>query len=122
MKNRNINQQYNDIFDSYPNIRFDDHILKIIELDSFLPYNSTFYCITNTVKQSFEYISKNFTSCTGLDKEKMLEGGMEYFWSLFHPEDIQLWINSLKELMQFTMSELTDAQRKKNELYLELQN
>lgn len=33
---------------------------------------------------------------------------MEYFWSLFHPDDIQLWIKSLQNLMQFTMSELND--------------
>lgn len=112
MKKININDEYHQIFETYPNIKLENDILKIIELDKFLPYNSTFYCITNTVNQSFEYVSKNCKACTGLNHEKMLKGGMEYFWSLFHPSDINLWINCLKELMQFTMSELTDKQRR----------
>lgn len=109
----NINDVYKKIFDSYPNVKIEDHIKKLIELDYFYPYNSTFYCITNTVNKSFEYVSKNFTACTGLDREAMLNGGMDYFWSLFHPEDIQLWLKSLQELMVFTMTELNDEQRKK---------
>ncbi len=113
MKRININKEYHQIFETYPDIEIDEHFSKIIELDHFLPYNSTFYCITNTVDQSFEYVSKNFKACTGLGPEKMLSGGMAYYWSLFHPEDIQLWINSLKELMQFTMTELNDEQRKR---------
>lgn len=113
MRKEEINNIYNKIFETYPTVEIEEHIKKLIELDYFYPYNSTFYCITNTVHQSFEYISKNFTACTGLDKEKMLAGGMEYFWSLFHPDDIQLWIKSLQNLMQFTMSELNDEQRKK---------
>lgn len=109
----NIDKEYHEIFETYPEIEIEEHISKIIELDYFLPYNSTFYCITNTVSQSFEYVSKNFKACTGLDPEKMLSGGMAYYWSLFHPDDIQSWILSLKELMQFTMTELNDEQRKK---------
>lgn len=113
MTKLNINAAYNEIFETYPEIEIEDHINKLIELDYFYPYNSTFYCITNTVAQSFEYISKNFKACTGLDRDKMMKGGMNYFWSLFHPEDIQLWIKSLQELMKFTMTELNDEQRKK---------
>ena len=113
MKNINIHEEYYQIFETYPDIKLEDHISKLIELDQFLPYNSTFYCITNTVEQSFEYVSKNFKACTGLDPELMLNGGMNYFWTLFHPSDIGLWINCLKELMEFTMSELSDDQRKK---------
>lgn len=113
MKSIEINSIYNDIFDTYKDVEIEEHIKKLIELDFFYPYNSTFYCITNTVHQNFEYISKNFTACTGLSRDKMLNEGMDYFWTLFHPEDIQLWIKSLKELMLFTMTELTDKQRKK---------
>lgn len=113
MKSIEINSIYNDIFDTYKDVEIEEHIKKLIELDFFYPYNSTFYCITNTVHQNFEYISKNFTACTGLPRDKMMNEGMDYFWTLFHPEDIQLWIQSLKELMLFTMTELTDKQRKK---------
>ncbi|APZ47972.1 LuxR family transcriptional regulator [Polaribacter reichenbachii] len=113
MKSIKINSIYNEIFDTYPKVEIEEHIKKLIELDYFYPYNSTFYCITNTVHQNFEYVSKNFTSCTGLSKEKMMAGGMDYFWSLFHPEDINLWLKSLTNLMTFTMTELNDKQRKR---------
>jgi DNA-binding CsgD family transcriptional regulator len=43
----------------------------------------------------------------------MLDGGMDYYWSLFHPEDIELWLKSLTNLMTFTMTELNDEQRKR---------
>lgn len=113
MKIQNIYAVYDQIFETYPKVEVQEHIKKLIELDYFYPYNSTFYCITNTVQKSFEYISKNFTACTGLDRNKMMVGGMDYFWTLFHPDDIPLWIKSLQELMAFTMSELDDEQRKK---------
>ena len=113
MKNQKIRAIYNNIFNSYPKVEIEEHIKKLIELDYYYPYNSTFYCITNTVHQNFEYISRNFTACTGLSKDKMMTGGMDYYWSLFHPEDIKLWLKSLTDLMVFTMTELNDNQRKR---------
>lgn len=113
MQPKKINALYNEIFDTYPKVEIEEHIKKLIELDYFYPYNSTFYCITNTVKQNFEFVSKNFTACTGLSREKMMAGGMDYFWTLFHPEDIKLWLESLNNLMTFTMTELDDEQRKR---------
>lgn len=113
MKIEKINSIYDKIFETYPNVEIEEHIKKLIELDYFYPYNATFYCITNTVNKNFEYISKNFKACTGLDKDKMMSGGMDYYWSLFHPEDINLWIKSLQDLMVFTMTELNDSQRKR---------
>ena len=66
MKNKKMHAIYNDIFSSYPKAQIKEHIKKLIELDYYYPYNSTFYCITNTVHKNFEYISKNFTACRGL--------------------------------------------------------
>lgn len=113
MRNFKINSIYNKIFETYPDVEIEEHIKKLIELDYYFPYNSTFYCITNTANQNFEYISKNFTACTGLPIDKMMNGGMNYFWSIFHPEDIKLWLKSLTDLMVFTMTELSDEQRKR---------
>lgn len=113
MTESTINSIYNQIFDTYPNVDLEVHVKKLIELDSFYPYNATFFCITNTALKSFEYVSKNFTACTGLDAKEMTEGGMNYFWSTFHPDDIQLWIKSLNDLMEYTMNETSVAQRKK---------
>lgn len=113
MNQDSINILYQDIFETYPSIQVKEHINKLIELDYYYPYNATFFCITNTANQSFEYISKNFNACTGLSREKMKTEGMDYFWSRFHPDDINLWIKCLQDLMHFTMTELTDEQRAK---------
>lgn len=113
MEELSINEIYKDIFDTYKSLEIKDHILKLIELDQYYPYNSTFFCITNSPNQSFEYISKNFTACTGLSREEMQKEGMNYFWSQFHKDDIKLWIQCLQDLMEFTMNHLTDEQRKK---------
>lgn len=110
---KEIQETYSTIFKTYPKVEIKEHIKKLIELDFYYPYNTTFFCITNTVHQNFEYVSKNFTACTGLPKENMENGGMDYFWSLFHPEDIQLWLACLQDLMKFTMDNLDDEQRKR---------
>lgn len=106
-----IKNTYQDIFETFPDVVLEEHIKKIIELDAFYPHNSTFFCVTNTATQNFEYISKNFTACTGIPIDKLLDGGMEYFWSLFHQEDITLWLECLQSLMLFTMTELDSEQR-----------
>ena len=111
MTNNSINTIYKEIFETYQGIEIEEHIKKLIELDFFYPYNTTFFCITNTVLQTFEYVSKNFTSCTGIKNKEMTEGGMNYFWSLFHPDDIGPWIQTLKSLMNFTMNELSEEKR-----------
>lgn len=113
MNRYNINSIYEEIFQTYPKIEIEEHIKKLIELDYYYPYNATFFCITNTVSKNFEYVSKNFKACTGLSRDEMLTGGMNYFWSLFHPKDIKLWLECLESLMIFTMTKLSDEQRKK---------
>lgn len=111
MKNISIDTIYKEIFETYQHVEIEEHIKKLIELDFYYPYNTTFFCITNTVTQNFEYVSKNFTSCTGLENDKMLSGGMKYFWSKFHPDDVPLWIQALQSLMEFTMNELDSKKR-----------
>ncbi|NLP58188.1 helix-turn-helix transcriptional regulator [Lutibacter sp. B1] len=113
MKNFSIHTLYKEIFETYSSTKIEKHIKKIIELDFYYPYNTTFFCITNTVDQKFEYISKNFSSCLGLNSKKMMDEGMDYFWSRFHPDDIEVWIQSLKHLMEFTMNELGDEKRRR---------
>ncbi|WP_166966207.1 response regulator transcription factor [Yeosuana marina] len=109
----NIKSIYKDIFKSYDNPSLEDHINKIIELDAYLPYSSTFFCITNTQNLTFEYISKNMFSCLGLDEGLMKTQGMRYFWSRMHPEDVEHWLNALNELMNFTLTEITFEERKR---------
>lgn len=110
---KNIKNIYNDIFKSYDNPSLSHHLKKIIELDTYLPYSSTFFCITNTQDLRFEYISKNMTSCIGLDKELLLQKGMRNFWNRIHPEDIEVWLKALNDLMVFTLEEISIDKRQR---------
>ena len=109
----NIKNTYQDIFKSYYNASLEEHIKKIIELDAYLPYSSTFFCITNTQNLSFEYISKNMAACLGLDYNMMKSKGMNYFWSRMHPDDLEPWLQALNELMKFTLSDISVEERSK---------
>jgi DNA-binding CsgD family transcriptional regulator len=108
---KNTKNIYKEIFKSFGRSTLEKHIDKIIELDAFLPYSSTFFCVTNTQELSFEYIGKNMFSCLGLKNEILKNGGMRYFWSRIHPEDLEHWLIALKDLMNFTLSEIPNEER-----------
>lgn len=111
MKSEHIKEVYKDIFISYYKPSLEEHITKMMELDAFLPYSSTYFCVTNTQELSFEYISKNMHACLGLDHEELKSKGMRYFWSRMHPDDIEIWLNAMNHLMEFTLSEIPEEQR-----------
>jgi len=113
MNNTSIRNAYEEIFQTYDNPTLEKHIEKIIELDSFLPYSSTFFCITNTQELSFEYVSKNFTACLGLERSALKAKGMQYFWSRIHPEDLEQWLKALNDLMKFTLDKIDLEERSK---------
>ncbi|MDO7170810.1 response regulator transcription factor [Mariniflexile sp. AS56] len=104
---------YKEVFKSYAHPSLEEHVQKIIELDAYLPYSSTFFCITNTRDLTFEYVSKNMGSCLGLDKNLFETQGMRYFWSRMHPKDIEIWIGALNDLMIFTLNEISVEDRSK---------
>ncbi|MCR8666681.1 MULTISPECIES: LuxR C-terminal-related transcriptional regulator [Aestuariibaculum] len=101
------------MFRCYEHPSLEEHIQKIIELDEYLPYSSTFFCITNTRDLTFEYVSKNMTACLGLDKNLFDSQGMRYFWARMHPDDVEQWLQALNELMKFTLSEIALEDRSK---------
>jgi DNA-binding CsgD family transcriptional regulator len=107
----NITEIYEDIFASYDQPSLEEHIKKFIELDVYLPYNATFFCITNTQNLSFEYVSKNTEACIGINKQELESKGMRHLWSLMHPDDVDKWLMALDGLMQFTLSEIPEAER-----------
>lgn len=107
----NIKEVYEDIFASYDKPSLEEHIKKFIELDVYLPYNATFFCITNTQDLSFEFVSKNIEACIGINKHVLEEKGMRYLWSLMHPDDIDKWLQALDGLMKFTLTEIPEEDR-----------
>ncbi|NRD21212.1 PAS domain-containing protein [Winogradskyella eckloniae] len=112
MRTAHIKDLYKFIFKSYDKPYLQEHINKIMELDSFLPYSSTFFCVTNTQDLSFEYISKNFKACLGIDPNELKTKGMRYFWSKIHPDDVDAWLEALNGLMEYTLSEIPENKRK----------
>lgn len=108
-----IKEVYKEIFKSHDNPSLKKHIEKIIELDTYLPYNSTFFCITNTQNLSFEYVSKNMNACLGIDNNELKSKGMRYFWSRIHPDDLEIWLNALNALMDFTLDKISIEDRSK---------
>ena len=113
MKHTQIKDLYKSIFSSYDKPSLETHIKKIIDLDTYLPYSSTFFCITNTQSLQFEYISKNYKVCLGLDSNLLKTKGMRYFWSRIHPEDLEKWLKALNELMEFTLEHIKEEDRQK---------
>jgi DNA-binding CsgD family transcriptional regulator len=108
-----IKNTYKDIFKSFDHPSLEAHIRKMIELDEYLPYSSTFYCITNTQDLKFEFISKNIKSCVGIDVSTFKNEGMRFFWSRIHPDDIEVWLKALNDLMNYTLSEIPEDLRKR---------
>lgn len=111
MEYSQIKEQYKSIFQSYEKPSLETHIKKIIDLDFYLPYSSTFFCITNTQDLKFEYVSKNFSSCLGIDANDLKVKGMRYFWSRIHPDDIDVWLSALNSLMEFTINDIAEDKR-----------
>lgn len=108
-----IEEAYSYIFGSYGSGILREHLRKMIEFDHILPYDSTFFCVTNTQDLSFEYVSKNAISCLGIHSHDIKKGGMKEFWSRIHPEDVDRWLNALSDLMEYTMGKITEADRKR---------
>jgi len=114
--NGRIVDNYSDIFKTFKEFKgetLEKHVVKLQEIDQLFPHSATFFCITNTSDQSFEYVSKNFSPATGLMTEDMLTGGMKYWWSRMHPDEIEVWLKSLQDLMLFTMDNVALEDRRR---------
>lgn len=108
-----IEEAYSYIFGSYGSNILREHVRKMLEFDHVLPYDSTFFCVTNTQDLSFEYVSKNVVSCLGITQKDLKKGGMKNFWARIHPEDIDRWLKALNDLMEFTMGSIAPEDRKR---------
>lgn len=107
---------YDEVFETIKGVESDviaTHIERLKELDKLLPPSAMFFCVTNTTKQSFEFVSKNFHHATGLDTNRMKEEGMQYWWSRYHEEEAHVWLKILTELMEFTLKEVAFEDRKR---------
>jgi DNA-binding CsgD family transcriptional regulator len=90
-----------------------NHIKKYIEIDNIYPQNQSFFIVINTSRKSYEFISQNFNTILGHDISLMKSIGPKYFLSFFHPDDLPLWLNISKELMDYTSDKVDFDDRKK---------
>ena len=114
--NKRIIENYHDIFETFSEFRgasLEAHVQKLKELDAFIPHSATFFCVTNTSTQSFEFVSKNFELAISLKLEAMIEQGMKFWWSRMHEDEVDNWLQSLKDLMIFTMSNIALEDRRR---------
>lgn len=113
---KKVLESYNDIFSTFQEFKgetLEKHIEKLRMLDRLIPHSATFFCVTNTSTQSFEYVSKNFEPTMMIDFNQMVEGGMKFWWSQMHPEEMSTWLQSLKDLMVFTMENIALEDRRR---------
>jgi len=89
------------------------HIKKYIEIDNIYPQNQSFFIVINTSRKCYEFISQNFHTILGHDIGLMKRMGPKYFLSLFHPDDLPLWLNVSKELMDYISDQVSLEDRKK---------
>lgn len=116
MKGKEFVNIYEEVFETIKELKGDvieTHIQRLRELDKLIPPSAMFFCITNTTKKSFEFVSKNFSYATGLDRSQMESEGMTYWWSRYHPDEAAVWLQVLTELMEFTLKEIPLEDRKR---------
>lgn len=115
MISQNLINIYDEIFDSNQNFAeglIRTHINHIREMDEFLPPSSSFFILSDTTNNTFPFISKNFDYNIGLSREQMKLSGPNYWLNYFHPEDVGIWVHILKDLMQFTLTEIEPEKRR----------
>ncbi|MEM9341145.1 MAG: helix-turn-helix transcriptional regulator [Bacteroidota bacterium] len=113
---KRIIEGYHTIFETFKEFKgatLESHVAKLRELDRLIPHSATFFCVTNTSTQSFEYVSKNFSSAINLEIGEMIEQGMKFWWERMHKDEIQVWLKSLQDLMDFTMENIALEDRRR---------
>lgn len=111
-----VPQLYNEVFSTHVNLINDTvkkHIERLKEIDAVLPPSTTFLILTNASSSSYEYISQNFEYVTGYSRKLLYEKGIPCFLSLVHADDIHIWLQVLKELMDFCTTEIKEEHRKR---------
>jgi DNA-binding CsgD family transcriptional regulator len=107
-------EHYQEVFKSdydFSSDKIKAHINHLQQLDLLLPPSTTFLMITNTLEARYDFISKNFEYATGLERTLFMELGIPHFLSIIHPDEINIWLDMLQELMTFCMTEYSPEDR-----------
>ena len=99
--------------ESFKNSIVEKHINKYKEIDKIYPSNQSFFMIINTAKLKYEFVSTNFKHIVGYNTEIIKKQGPNFFMSLFHPDDLKLWLHEIKDFMEMTINDFKLEDRKK---------
>ncbi|MCK5637212.1 MAG: PAS domain-containing protein, partial [Flavobacteriaceae bacterium] len=107
---------YQEVFSSNENFKnsiVEKHINKYREIDKIYPSNQSFFIIINTAKMKYDFVSSNFKNIVGYSIEDLKNKGPNFFMSLFHPDDLKLWLHEIKDFMDLTITDFSLEDRKK---------
>ncbi len=107
---------YKKIFDAdsqYDGAVVMEYIEALKKLDNHTPPLESFILVTNTSKQSYEYVGNDFEKTLRLDRERMFSEGLSYYLSHYHPEELPILLKVFEELMIFTMTKMDQDQRQR---------
>ncbi|WP_109098135.1 response regulator transcription factor [Aquimarina sp. AU58] len=93
-------------------IEVDQGFKKLYEAESLFPSGNSFTLVTNTLTLKYHYISPYIETCTGLSRERLIDEGVSYFVEHIHPDDIEPWVRSMKDLMDFCLNKTKISDRK----------
>ncbi|WNJ16833.1 LuxR C-terminal-related transcriptional regulator [Pontibacter sp. G13] len=105
---------FEELFQSYPIAPSQEvlaHIEKLKELDDYFPLHQSFLIVSDMAKRRFLHVSQNFDRITGIDSQKMLDGGIPYWLSLHHPADKPVIFELLADLVKMTIADFAEAER-----------
>jgi DNA-binding CsgD family transcriptional regulator len=95
--------------DNHPDYK--KHYKKLKEVDKFLPPSDSFLLLLNAEKLSYEFVSKNFEYILGYPVERMLKEGVNFWFSLIHPDDLKVWLNVIDDLLKYTLNKVIAGNR-----------
>ncbi len=93
-------------------ITIDQKFKKLYESESLFPRGNSFTLVTNTLTLKYHYISPYIETCTGLERGRLEDEGVPYFVEHVHPDDIEPWVRSMHDLMDFCLNKTKLAERK----------
>ena len=99
--------------ENFKNSIVEKHINKYREIDKIYPSNQSFFIIINTAKMKYDFVSSNFKNIVGYSIEDLKNKGPNFFMSLFHPDDLKLWLHEIKDFMDLTITDFSLEDRKK---------
>lgn len=90
-----------------------NHMSKMKELSTYFPKTQSYFMMQDTVNQTVGFVCDNYNLILGYDKEELLNKGLPFHFTKYHPDDVENWLKILNDLMVFTMTNIPVTERDK---------